>query len=221
MSWFHGPMAEVYKRDTEMAQRELSDYTMTMLANEPHAKVFRMAGKQSMRRPFYIMATPAGVCIHGDLNFAERGCATGYGLAWFAGKMPAQYMAQNFRLAEGFHYELAEAHVEQAIADIRKDPEGHNLSEERAEEIESAWESREGLCSDVEYMETWTRLLGEDTSDGCPGYGYNSWHVALLAAAQARFRALFWEMFESIEPIEGGGTRLVPKAPATEETEAP
>lgn len=201
------------KKDRERVTKWFAKHELTVLADTPKVKAFRIGEPATRNMMFEVVSTPYGITLFGDVSFDGNGAVGAMKpLGWFAGNLDADYLASKFHLTYDFRPNLAREHVEEQIAEFRRNPEDYDLTPEQAERIERLWDEDEGFETSEEYVETWAELLGDDLSDGVPGWGLNTHSVALLSAAQRAFRRLFWEAFEGIEKLETGGTRLVVKA---------
>lgn len=201
------------KKDREDAAKQFGKHELTVLADTPKVKAFRVAQPGTGNMMFEVVSTPYGVTLFGDVCFDGTGAIGAMKpLAWFAGELEADYLAGKFHLTYDHRPGLAREHVEYQIAEIRKCPDDYDLTPEEAEEIERLWDEQVGFETAEQYSETWAELLGDDLSDWHPGWGLDTHSVAVLSAAQQVFRRLFWGAFEGIEKLETGGTRLVPKA---------
>ena len=185
-------------------------HRLVVLADTPQVKAFRVAQPGTGNLMFEVVSTPYGVTLFGDVCFDDVGPVGAMKpLGWFVGELSPDYLAGKFGLSQGFRAELARAHVEDAIQQMRARPEDYSTSPGDAERIEELWSDALGFESDRDYIDTWAELLGDNLGDGCPGWGRDPRSVAVLAAAQRTFRRLFWESVQSIEPTEPRGTRLV------------
>ena len=169
----------------------LAGHELTVVADTPLVKCFRMAKPGTRVMSVVITFTPEGIVIQGDFTPERNGSVSciGYSLAWFAGRLGGSYLCEKF-LTQRYVLELA-------VAELR-DPQSHWREDATPDQLAGLDECARRVA---DYYYGPERLydaladLGYPCDEGTPGFNYDPKESAALHAIQKRFSQLYHQNF--------------------------
>jgi len=186
---------QIPERIAQVRER-LTEHTLDELT-PPDGKVrsFRMSKPGTRIDSTLITFTPEGIAIQGDLTPGTNGAVSrGKSLAWFAGELGYDYLAEKFLTKEWVAEYAAEAMIGEAesldreAAEIDAEEERAPLAEKAERFREIADQLDDGAMMIHEFVEDLGEMGFEYDGEG---YTYPPSDVVLLAAIQQRFAELY------------------------------
>lgn len=207
-----GAHADAVANLRKLYDRDLAGHVLVPLVEGPGVCVFQLRRPGTRIMLVELVFTLEGILLHGDFTPEDnRSCGAHMkGLAWFAAEMDAGYLASKF-LQREWTAEGAEDHVRNNIATLREQllERDDDALRARISSLEARANKGDGFTSLFEYTQTWVPEFEADRSDlewEYPRDDYSTRGVAALGAIHARFRALFWERYDSITSTVAGWT---------------
>jgi hypothetical protein len=92
-------MRDKRKESIEWYEKQISGCTLEVVELGEKVKTFLLRKEpDSMMMSTYIIFTPAGIVISGDIQVCRHGVISygGYGIGWFASRLDPSYLAEKF-----------------------------------------------------------------------------------------------------------------------------